>query len=98
MPRARKNDSVVVSAVRARSGFSALLRRVEEQKQSLVIEKRGMPKAVLMSIRDYVRMAAPEPQVLRVLGEESVRKGTNKLTMPQIDRIIKAARQQKKKR
>lgn len=98
MLRPHKNDNIVVSALRLRSGFGGLLRRVEEQKQSLVIEKRGTPRAVLMSIRDYVRLAAPEPEVLKVLGEESARKGTNTLTMPQIDRIIKAARQQKKKR
>jgi len=34
-----------------------------------VIEKRGMPKAVLLSIRDYVCLAAPEPEVLRVIGK-----------------------------
>jgi len=51
-----------------------------------------MPKAVLLSIRDYVRLAAPEPEVLRLIGEESRRKGTDKLTSPQIDEVIKAAR------
>jgi len=48
---------------------------VEDESRSLVIEKRGTPKAVLLSIRDYVKLAAPEPEVLRVLGEESKRKG-----------------------
>jgi len=52
---------------------------------------------VLLSIRDYVRLAAPEPEVLRVIGEESRRKGTDKLTSRQIDEVIKAARAQKPK-
>ena len=96
---ARKNaDSIVVSALRARSGFGKLLNRVESDGQSLVIEKRGTPRAVLLSIRDYVRLAAPEPEVLRLLGEESKRKGTHKLTSAQIDRVIKTARSQKLKR
>jgi prevent-host-death family protein len=98
MLRSRKNDSIVVSALCARSSFGKLLRRVDEEKRSLVIEKRGTPKAVLLSIRDYVRLATPEPDVLRVLGAESERKGTDKLTSAQIDRIIKATREQKKKR
>jgi hypothetical protein len=34
------------------------------------IEKRGSPRAVLLSIRDYVRHAVPEPEVLRVIGKE----------------------------
>jgi prevent-host-death family protein len=93
-----KNESIVVSALRARSSFGKLLRRVEDERRSLVIEKRGTPKAVLLSIRDYVRLAAPEPEVLRVIGEESQRKGTDKLTPRQIDQVIKAARADKKKR
>jgi prevent-host-death family protein len=89
---------IVVSALRARSDFGKLLRRVEDERRSLVIEKRGTPKAVLLSIRDYVRLAAPEPEVLRVLGKESQKKGTDKLTSRQIDQIIKAARAEKPKR
>ncbi len=90
--------TIVVSAVRARADFGNLLRRVEAERRSLVIEKRGAPKAVLLSIRDYVRLAAPEPEVLKVIGEESQRKGTDKLTSRQIDQVIKAARAQKAKR
>jgi prevent-host-death family protein len=93
-----KNDTIVVSALSARTGFGALLRRVEEEHRSLVIEKRGVPKAVLLSIRDYVRLAAPEPEVLKAIGEESRRKGTDKLTSRQIDRVIKAARTRKLRR
>ena len=66
--------------------------RVEDERRSLVIEKRYAPKAVLLSIRDYVRLAAPEPGVLSVIGEESQRNGTDKLTARQIGQIIKAAR------
>jgi hypothetical protein len=52
---------------------------------------------VLLSIRDCVRLAAPEPEVLQAIGEESQRKGTDKLTARQIDHAIKAARTQKSK-
>ena len=96
--RTGKNETIVVSALRARANFGKLLRRVEDERRSLVIEKRGTPKAVLLSIRDYVRLAAPEPEVLRVIGEESQRKGTDTLTSRQIDQVIKAARAQKPKR
>ena len=98
MFRADKNDTIVVSALRARANFGELLRQVEEERRSLVIEKRGTPKAVLLSIRDYVRLAAPEPEVLRIIGEESQRKGTDTLSSRQIDQVIKVARAQKPKR
>jgi prevent-host-death family protein len=87
-----KNGKNVVSALQARSNFGKLLRRVAEDRESVVIEKRGTPQAVLLSIRDYVRLAAPEPEVLRLIGEQSIRKGTDKLTSVQIARAISEAR------
>lgn len=89
-------DGIVVTALDARANFGKLLRRVEDGR-SLVIEKRGRPRAVLLSIRDYVRLAVPEPDVLRALGQESRQNGTNKLSTTQIDRIIKAARRSKRR-
>lgn len=94
MPSAKTEgkSSIVISALRARSNFGSLLNRIDKESRSLVIEKRGTPRAILLSIRDYVRLAAPEPEVLRAIGEESRRKGTASLTSRQIDRIIQAAR------
>ena len=37
----------------------------------------------------------PEPKVLTILGEESRRNGTDKLTTREIDQVIKAARREK---
>jgi prevent-host-death family protein len=93
-----KNGALVVSALRARANFGRLLRQVDEERRSLIIEKRGSPRAVLLSIRDYVRLAAPEPEVLRAIGEESERSGTSSLTVRQIDRLIKSSRSQARKR
>jgi len=93
-----KNSTMVVSALGARANFGKLLRRVDDEQRSLVIEKRGTPRAVLISIRNYVKLAAPEPEVLRVLGEEAEQNRTSSLTSRQIDKIIKAARSKKPKR
>ena len=41
-----KNEGIVVTALAARTGFGKLLRRVEVEHRSLVIEKRGTPRAV----------------------------------------------------
>ena len=98
MAKAQKNESIVVSALRARTNFGKLLQQVEEERRSFVIEKRGAPRAILLSIRDYVRLAAPEPEVLTIIGEESKAKGTDALNAQQIDGIVRAARQKKTKR
>ena len=98
MAKTQKNESIIVSALRARTNFGKLLQRVESERRSLVIEKRGAPRAILLSIRDYVRLAAPEPEVLTIIGEESTAKGTDALNSQQIDSTIKAARRNKTKR
>ena len=97
-PTPDKNGAIVISALRARANFGKLLRRVDDERRSLVIEKRGTPKAVLLSIRDYVKLAAPEPEILKLIGEESERNGTNQLTARQIDQVVKASRAARKKR
>jgi hypothetical protein len=43
-------------------------------------------------------LSALEPKVLAVIGEESKRNGTDKLTSRQINEIIKTVRAQKSKR
>ena len=91
-------DDMVISAFQARASFGKLLDRVEAEQKSLIIEKRGVPRAVLLSLRDYLRLAAPEPEVLTRIGVESERKGTSKLSSRQIDRIIKEARATQKTR
>jgi prevent-host-death family protein len=91
------SDSIVVTALHARTNFGKLLRRVENEGRSLVIEKRGTPRAVLLSLRDYVRLAVPEPEVLRVIGAESKQKRTHRLSPRQIDSIVAAARAAKRR-
>jgi prevent-host-death family protein len=89
-------QSIRVSVLSVRANLGKLLKRVDTERRSLVIEKRGAPKSILLSLRDYVKLSAPEPEVLRIIGEESERKRTRTLTGAQIDRIIKVARAKKK--
>ena len=91
-------NKTTVSTLRARASFGKLLDRVENEQRSLVIEKRGRPRAVLLSLRGYIKLAAPEPEVLRIIGEESKRHGTNKLTARHIDKLIRQTRGKRKKR
>jgi hypothetical protein len=72
-----KTRSIVASPLSARASFGKHPVRVDDERRSRVIERRGTPKAVLLSIRDYIKLAAPEPKVLRIIGEESERNGTN---------------------
>ena len=50
----------------------------------------------LRRIWEYVKLAAPEPDILRLIGEESRRNGRDRLTSHQIDRIICETRARRK--
>jgi prevent-host-death family protein len=91
-----KLASRVISALTARSQMGSLLDQVAIHRRSFVIEKRGQPKAVLLGIEDYIRLAAPEPEILKAIGEASVRRGTSKLSSRRMDRIIQQARVSRK--
>src|SRR5690348_16679227 len=88
---------IVVPALSLRTNLGKILRRIEVEQRSLVIEKRGTPAAVLLNIRDYVKLAAPEPEILKVIGTEARRKRTSTLTSGQIDRVIAKARTARKR-
>jgi hypothetical protein len=60
-------------------------------------KKRRTPRAVLRTLGVGARLAASEPEVLKAIGEESIRQGTDTLSSAEIDRIIRAARGKKKK-
>jgi prevent-host-death family protein len=100
MPTTSTRDAEVpvVSALHLRTNLGKILRRVDSERRSLVIERRGAPAAVLLSLRDYVRLAAPEPEVLRAIGQEAKRNRTSAFTARLIDQAIRAARAAKKKR
>ncbi len=93
-----KNTPLVVSPIDARTNLGKLLTRVDTERRSLIIEKHGTPRAILLSIHDYVRLAAPEPEVLKIIGQESERNQTSSLSSRQIDQLIRTTRAQKKKK
>jgi hypothetical protein len=76
----------------ARANFGKLLGRVEQDCHSLIIAKRGTSRAILLGLQDDIRLAAPEPEVLRLIGEQSAANSTHLLTPRQIEKIIKTAR------
>ena len=92
--RKSANVTNVVSAVEARTQFGQLLRRVTRNNERFVIDRRGEPQAIIMSLDDYIDAIAPEPDWLTKIGDASRRRGTDKLTMRSIGVEIAAARRQ----
>jgi hypothetical protein len=81
--------------------WNALLTRTRAHGASLGITSEADVERLsdeYRRIRDYVKLAAPEPEILRIVGEEAKRNGTSGLTFRQIDGIIRATRAAKKKK
>ena len=91
-PKFKSSSTVVIPAAQVRESFGTLLEEVHKNGKSYVVQKRGEPRAIVLSISDYIRLAAPEPEVLKILGESSKKRGTNRLTPKQIDQAIKETR------
>ena len=55
---------------------------------------RRYEQPAVFNLRDYIRQIAPTPPAVRAMQEDAKRKGTDKLTMAQIDREVAAVRRQ----
>lgn len=85
-----------VSALTARTQFGQILRRVKENRERFVVDRRGEPQAVVMSFGDFLDLVAPAPKVLKQIWAASKRNGTDKLGMREIDAEIAEARREQK--
>lgn len=99
-PTVKKSAAVtnVVSALDARTQLGQILRRVKNNNERFVIDRRGEPQAVIMSLNDYIDAIAPPPAWLKRLWTASERRGTDRLSMRQINQEIATARRETRKR
>lgn len=88
----------VISAVTARTQLGQILKRINQKNERFVVDRRGQPQAVIMSINDYIDTFAPTPEWLKAIGAEAEKKGLNKLTMRQIDAEIAAVRRDRRQK
>lgn len=98
MKKATTSRSSVVSALTARTQFGQIMRRAQQKNERFIVDRRGEPAVVIMSVNDYIDTFAPTPAWLKAIGAEAKRKGLNQLTMRQIDAEIAAVRRERRQR
>jgi prevent-host-death family protein len=84
----------VVSALAARTQFGQIMRRARADNQRFVVERRGEPQVVIMGVKDFIKSIAPEKKVLAAIRAASRKNGTNKLSLRDINREIRAYRKE----
>jgi prevent-host-death family protein len=98
MKKAPKSMTNIVSALTARTQFGQIMRRASSKNERFVVDRRGEPSVIIMSVKDYMATFAPEPGWLATIRAESVKNGTDKLSMNEINKIVAEVRQSSKKK
>ena len=84
----------VVSALTARTQFGQIMKRASQKNERFIVDRRGEPSVIIMSVKDYIDTIAPAPEWLEEIWAESRRKGLDRLTITDIDREIAAYRRE----
>ena len=85
-----------ISALTARTQFGQIMNRAVERQERFLVDRRGEPAVIIMSVDDYLKTIAPEDTALKKIRNEARRTGLDKLTMEEIDAEIAAYRREKR--
>jgi prevent-host-death family protein len=86
-----------VDAHLARTQFGQIMDRAVENNERCVVERRGEPAVVIMSVQDFIRTAAPAPDWLEKAWKGAKKRGLDKLSPSEIAAEISDSRREKHK-
>lgn len=81
----------------ARTQFGQVMDLATRNNERFVVDRRGEPAVVIMSVQDFIRTAAPPPDWLQKALAGAKRRGLDELTAEDIDAEIVTHRRGKKK-
>lgn len=81
-----------VDAHLARTQFGQIMDLAVKNNDRFVVDRRGEPAVVILSVRDFVRSVAPPPGWLEQAWAGAKRRGLDALTPEEIDAEIAAHR------
>ena len=92
--KTRKRNRVlkVVPALTARTQLGQILRRVRQNDERFIVDRRGVPQAVIMSVEEYLRNFAKPIPVLEDIWQESKTKGLGRMSLRAINQEIRRYR------
>jgi Antitoxin Phd_YefM, type II toxin-antitoxin system len=80
----------------ARTQFGQIMDLATRNNERFVVDRRGEPAAVIMSVQDFIRTAAPPPDWLRKAWTGASQRGLGALPAAEIEAEITAHRRSKK--
>jgi prevent-host-death family protein len=79
----------------ARTQFGQIMDRAVKNNERFIVDRRGEPAVIIMSVQDFIRTAAPPPDWLQKAWTGAKRRGLDALTLDDIDAEIAAYRRGK---
>ncbi len=93
MPRKlRKAKPKVVSALTARTQLGRIMRRAKRNQERFIVDRRGEPQVVILSVEDYFRNVVKQPKALTRLQEVARKRGLTRLSQGEINREVRRIR------
>jgi prevent-host-death family protein len=86
----------VISAMTARTQLGQVMRRATAKNERFVVDRRGEPAVVIMSINDYIDTFAPRPEWLKALQAGHKARGLDRVSMRRIDAEVAAVRDERR--
>jgi prevent-host-death family protein len=86
----------IVPALTARTQLGQILRRVRQNNARFVVDKRGEPQAVIMSVEEYLQNFGRPPRVLERIRRAAKKKGP--VSLCTINLEIKRYRRERRKK
>ena len=83
-------------ALTARTQLGQILKRVCENNERFVVDKRGEPQAVIMSVEEYLRNFGRPPRVLQKIRQAAHAKRLNRISLGTINLEIKRYRRERR--
>jgi prevent-host-death family protein len=78
----------------ARTQLGQIMDLAVKNNERFIVDRRGEPAVVIMSVRDFIRTAAPPPDWLTKAWAGAKRRGLDALTPDDIDAEIAAHRRE----
>jgi prevent-host-death family protein len=79
----------------ARTQFGQIMDLATRNNERFVVDRRGEPAVVIMSVQDFIRTAAPPPDWLQKAWTGAKRRGLDSLTPDDVNAEIAAHRRAK---
>jgi prevent-host-death family protein len=87
-----------IDANLARSRFGQIIDLATRDDERFIVERRGEPAVVIMSVQDFIRTVAPPPDWLQKAWAGAKQQGVGEITPEEIEAEIDEARRSRRSR